>query len=56
MIIGILKGYKNNIPTILLANALTEDYTIKMFHNDRCNKINELSTMLDRFETELRTI
>ena len=56
MIIAILKGYKNNVPTMLLANALTENYTIKMFHNDRRNKINELATVLDRFETELRRI
>ena len=56
MIIGILKGYKNNVATILLANELTENYTIEMFHNDRCNKINELATVLDKFETELRTI
>ena len=56
MKIGILKGYKNNVATILLANELTEDYTIKEFHNDRCNKIDELVTVLDRFETELRTV
>lgn len=56
MKIAILKGYKNNVPTILLANALTENYTIEMFHNDRRNKINELATVLDRFEIELRRI
>ena len=56
MKIAILKGYKNNIATILLANELTENYNIKMFHNDRYNKINELKNILDRFETELRII
>lgn len=56
MKIAILKGYKNNVPTILLANALTENYSVKMFHNDRCSKINELATVLDKFEIELRRI
>ena len=56
MIIAILKGYKNNVATILLANALTEDYTIEMFHNDRCSKTNELATVLDKFEIELRRV
>ena len=58
MKIGILKAYKNNVATIVLSNELTEDYTIKEFHEDRCNKIDELcrDTDFDRFETELRTV
>ena len=53
---GQLKGYKGGEAFILMLNEITDDYTINMFHNDRCNAIESLKYEYDKFETELKTL
>ena len=50
---GQLKGFKNGQAHIIMHEPITNDYTIEMFHNDRCNNIETLKYNFDRFETEL---